>query len=227
MASSDVAMDGPMTSSGIRIRSKEDLNRVIAQVKRREEALKVAMKKLKIRETRLDEAEMKLKKRNEFLDAWEVSLKNKEAETMEERQELENLKKNLRRIGQDLLALSDKTESVFEGVPYEDDIFEDLHIEEPPEEKKSFLGFLKGGSKKTKSEPSEDETFGKPNDEIKKVTLRETLEAKRDKLKSATVDSIPMVVEEGTSEYICPNCGEEVSKGEVLCLGCDTELVWD
>ena len=222
-----MAIDGPMTSSGIRIRSKDDLDRVIAQVRKREEALKVAMKKLKVRENRLNEAEKKLEKRNEFLDAWEVSLKNKEAETMEERQELENLKKNLRSIGQDLLALSDKTESVFEGIPYEEDVLDDFQVEEPPEEKKSFLGFLKGGSKKAKHEPSEKETNLDPSSEIKKVTLREALEAKRDRLKSATVDSIPIEVEEGSGEYICPNCGEEVSWGEVLCLGCDTELTWD
>ena len=69
MASSDMAVDGPMTSSGIRIRSKEDLNRVIAQIRKREELLKVATKKLKMKEARFNEAEKKLKKRNEFLDA--------------------------------------------------------------------------------------------------------------------------------------------------------------
>lgn len=222
-----MAMDGPMTSAGIRIRSKEDLNRVIAQVRKREERLKVAMKKLKTREARLNEAEKKLKKRNEFLDAWEVSLKDKEGETVEERQVLENLKQNLRRIGQDLLELSDKTESVFEGAPYDDDMFEDLEIDEPPEEKKSFLGFLKSGPKKAKPVSSENEVFGKPSDEPKKVTLRQTLEAKRDKLKSASIETSQAEGVGDGESYACPTCGAEVSKGEVLCLGCDTELTWE
>ncbi|MCK4445185.1 MAG: hypothetical protein KAW09_11615 [Thermoplasmata archaeon] len=224
MASADSVVNGSPTSIGVHIRSQEDVNRVVAQIRKREETLKVATEKIKMREARLIEAQETLKKRNDFLDAWEVGLRNKEAETTGERKELENLKASLRKIGKDLLALSVKTESVFGGAPYEDDIIEDLEIEEAPEKKKSVLGFLKGGRKNVKAEPPEVRVFGKPSGGTKKTTLRETLEAKRDKLRAVSIDTSQILgVEEGQART-CPNCGEEVSEGQLLCLTCDTEL---
>lgn len=186
------------STKGIRIRSKEDLNRVIARVQKREAALKSVQNKLKAREVRVVEAEKKLAKRNEFLDAWEVSLKSKESEIMEEREELEGMKQNLREIGQQMLALSDKTDSVFEGLPYDDDILEDFLEEETPAEKKPLLGFLKNKPKKKREEFPRRKTRAKKKrsgtkeaaPSRKAKTLRDTLREKRDRLKNAGLDEL-------------------------------------
>jgi DNA repair exonuclease SbcCD ATPase subunit len=238
MASSGDIYDGSTFSSkGIRIRSQEDLDRVLAQVRKKENALRSVQKKLKMREARLAEAEKKQKKRNDFLDAWEVSLKSKEAEMVEERQELESMKQSLRKIGQELLALSDKTDSVFEGLPYEEDIFVDMVEEETPEEKKPILGFLKNITKKDsskspkrkgRSKKRRPETKSKGSPQRRK-TLRDTLEEKRDRLKTATVETSGLdELEELLQDEVfsCPKCEEDVSANDDVCPGCGAELNW-
>ena len=199
MASSSDALGYPVQSTkGIRIRSKEDLNRVIARVQKREAALRSVQNKLRAREARMAEAEKKLAKRNEFLDAWEVSLKSKESEIMEEREELEGMKGNLREIGQQMLALSDKTDSVFEGLPYDDDILEGFLEEEAPAEKKPLLGFLKNKPKKRSEESPRRKTRAKKRrsgakeaaPSRKAKTLRDTLREKRDRLKNTGLDEL-------------------------------------
>ncbi len=199
MASSSDALGYPIQSTkGIRIRSKEDLNRVIARVQKREAALRSVQNKLRAREVRMAEAEKKLAKRNEFLDAWEVSLKSKESEIMEEREELEGMKGNLREIGKQMLALSDKTDSVFEGLPYDDDILEGFLEEEAPAEKKPLLGFLKNKPKKKREESRRRKARTKKQrsgtrevaPSRKAKTLRDTLREKRDRLKNAGLDDL-------------------------------------
>ncbi len=224
MASAGSALNGSSNSIGIHIRSEEDVNRVVAQIRKREEKLRVANEKLKIREARIVEAEETLKKRTDFLDAWEVSLRNKESETTGERRELENLKASLRKISKDLLALSVKTESVFEGAPYEDDIIQDSQIEEVSAKKRSFLGFLGGDRKKAKAGPSEVRVFGKPSTGTRKTTLRQMLETKHERLKAASIDTSKTLSDQEDKAPTCPNCGEKVYEGQLLCLSCDTEL---
>jgi DNA repair exonuclease SbcCD ATPase subunit len=238
MASSSSALEDTFHSSkGFRIRSKEDLNRVIAQVQKREGALKSMQKKLKMREARLAEAERKQRKRNDFLDAWEVSLKSKEAEMVDERQELENMKESLRKIGQELLALSDKTDSVFDGLPYEEDSLGDFMEDETPEDKKSFLPFRKSKPKKdrkesprrkTRSKKPRTQTKTKPTTRQRK-TLRDTLKEKRDRLKTTTLDSSGLdELEELLQDevFTCPACDAEVSSDDDDCPGCGAELNW-
>jgi DNA repair exonuclease SbcCD ATPase subunit len=254
MASSSDTLEYPVQSRrGVRIRSQEDLDRVIAQVQKREGMLKTMQRKLKVREARLAEAERKHKKRNDFLDAWEVSLKSKEAEVVDERQELEEMKQSLRKIGNDLLALSDKTDSVFEGLPFEEDIFEDYVDEEVPEEKKPILGFLKGKPKKENVEfPRRKSRSKKKRSKAKKATpskakqaapskprktLRDSLMEKRDRLKDADMDSLDDPIEDtsGLDEleellqgevFTCPSCNGEVSSDDDNCPGCGVELSW-
>jgi rubrerythrin len=230
---------------GVRIRSQDDLDRVIAQVQKREGQLKAMQKKLKVREARLAEAEKKHKKRSDFLDAWEVSLKSKEAEVVDERQELEDMKENLRKIGGELMALSDKTGSVFEGSPFEDDVFEDFEEEDILEEKKPILGFLKGKSKKENMEfPRRKGRSKKSRSKKKQVTptrqaktLRDSLMEKRERLKNADLDSIeePDTDTSGLDEleellqgeiFTCPSCRGEVTSDDDSCPGCGAELNW-
>lgn len=246
MASSSDALGYPIQSTkGIRIRSKEDLNRVIARVQKREAALKSVQNKLKAREVRVVEAEKKLAKRNEFLDAWEVSLKSKESEIMEEREDLEGMKQNLREIGQQLLTLSDKTDSVFEGFPYDEDILEDFLEEETPAEKKPLLGFLKNKPKKKREEFPKRKTRAKKQrsgtkeaaPSRKAKTLRDTLREKRDRLKNAGLDELDEPPEDisGLEEleellqneaFSCPSCNADVSSDDDNCPACGIELNW-
>jgi hypothetical protein len=246
MASSSDALDYPTRSRrGVHIRSQEDLDRVISQVQKREGMLKAMQKKLKIREARLAEAEKKQKKRSDFLDAWEVSLKSKEAEVVDERQDLEEMKQSLRKIGGELLALSDKTDSVFEGLPFEEDIFQDYEEEETREEKKPILGFLKGKSKKENQEfPRRKGRSKKKRSKTKPVTptrqpktLRDTLMEKRDRLRNTDTDSLddPPVDTSGLDEleellqgevFTCPSCNGEVTSEDDVCPGCGAELNW-
>jgi DNA repair exonuclease SbcCD ATPase subunit len=252
MASSSDALDYPIPSTkGIRIRSKDDLDRVIAQVRKKEAELKSVQNRLKAREVRLAEAQQKLAKRNEFLDAWEVSLKSKESEMMEEREEIEEMKQNLRELGQQILALSDKTSAVFEGLPYEDDIFEDFSEDEAPADKKPILGFLKSKPKKGNKEPTKRKARGKkkPSGTTKSAparkgkTLRDTLKEKRDRLKSTGLDDLDELDDlddtpEDTSglkeledllqdeAFTCPSCEGEVSSDDDTCPECGVELNW-
>ncbi len=246
MASSSDALGYPIQSTkGIRIRSKEDLNRVIARVRKREAALRSVKNKLRAREVRMAEAEKKLAKRNEFLDAWEVSLKSKESEIMEEREELEEMKRNLREIGHQMLALSDKTDSVFEGLPYDDDILEDFLEEEAPADKKPLLGFLKNRPKKKSEEfPRRKARSKKQRPGSKKVTqsrkaktLRDTLKEKRDRLKNAGLNELDDTSEDtsGLEEleellqneaFSCPSCNADVSSDDDSCPACGVELNW-
>ncbi len=246
MASSSDAFGYPIQSTkGIRIRSKEDLNRVIVRVQKREAALRSVQNKLKAREVRVAEAEEKLAKRNEFLDAWEVSLKSKESEIMQEGEELEGMKRNLREIGHQMIALSDKTDSVFEGLPYDDDVLEDFLEEEAPAEKKPLLGFLKNRPKK-KSEkfPRRKARSKKQRPGTKKVTpsrkaktLRDALKEKRDRLKNGGLNELDDTPEDisGLEEleellqneaFSCPSCNADVSSDDDSCPACGVELNW-
>lgn len=214
-------------------------------MQKREGRLKAMQKKLKVREARLAEAERKQKKRSDFLDAWEVSLKSKEAEVVDERQELEGMKESLRNIGQELLALSDKTDSVFEGLPSEEDILVDFEEEETPEEKKPIFGFLKGKTRKESAEfPRRKARSKKQRSRTKQVTpsrqpktLRDTLIEKRERLKNASVDSLEDTLSDtsGLDEleellqgevFTCPSCNGEVSSDDDNCPGCGVELNW-
>lgn len=230
MASSSEAFDISRIQSTVRqVRTREDLAQLLMRVRQKEEVLKGLQRKLAIRETRVREAEKKLKKRSDFLDAWEVSLKSKEAELMEERREIENIKKNLRKIGEDLLSLSDKADSILEDIPYEEGILEEIPLEEEPREKRSFFGFLRG---RTKKPPELFESKSKSIDSVpstrKSRTLREVLEEKREKLKtSLPEESLQQRGIEEEEIFACPVCGAEVSEEDESCEGCGVELNWE
>jgi chromosome segregation ATPase len=199
------------------------------QVRKREEAIKGLQRKLAIREKRVREAEKKTKKRSDFLDAWEVSLKSKEAELIEERKEVESMKLNLRKLGEDIMALSDRADTMFEDIPIERDILEEVAMEEEPEDKKSFLGFLKGKPKMAEEPPIPKRRPTRAPSASGEKTLRELLEEKRDKLRSAPAEpSEPIGIEEAVEgeTYECPVCGVEVSADAEMCHGCSVELTW-
>ncbi|TET90072.1 MAG: zinc ribbon domain-containing protein [Methanomassiliicoccales archaeon] len=200
--------------------------------------VKTLQRKLAIKGATLNKAEKKLRKRSEFLDAWEVSLKTKEVEMVSERDEIERLKRLLRKVGEDLLALSERTEPDFESISIDEDIIEDMTLREEPEEKKSFLGLFKGKSKKSKkifkSPPRR-----RPPPSKERQALREALEAKRERLRSQSAEELTLEdieepledelgVELGEEEavYSCPACGTEISLNDEVCSGCNAELNW-
>ncbi len=204
------------------------------QIQKREAMVKTLQRKLAVKGATLNKAEKKLRKRSEFLDAWEVSLKTKEVEMVSERDEIERLKRLLRKVGEDLLALSERTEPDFESISIDEDIMEDMALRETPEEKKSFLGLFKGKSKKSKkifkSPPRR-----RPPPSKERQALREALEAKRERLRSQSAEELtledieePLEDELGEEEavYSCPVCGAEVSLDDEVCSGCNVELNW-
>lgn len=208
------------------------------QIQKREAMVKTLQRKLAIKGATLNEAGKKLRKRSEFLDAWEVSLKTKEVEVVSERDEIERLKRLLRKVGEDLLTLSERTEPDFESVSIDEDIMEDMALREEPEEKKSFLGLFKGKLKKSKkifkSPPRR-----RPPPSMERQALREALEAKRERLRPQSAEELTLEdieepledelgVELGEEEavYSCPVCGAEVSLDDEVCSGCNVELNW-
>lgn len=203
----------PVQSSlGIRIKSKEDLNRVLLQIQKREAIVSTLQKKLALKGAALDKAEKKLKKRSDFLDAWEVSLKNKEAELVEEQEEIERIKTTLRKAGEQILALSQDTQPVFESIPFEEEVFEDVPVEEMPEERKSFLGFLKGKTKKPGRVVRSPPERSQPSKGNKQKSLRDVLEAKRDKLKSVSTEELTL--DEMEQDEPLPTFAEEPALDE-------------
>lgn len=231
MASSSEALDDlehPPTRP--QVRSKQDVARLLIQVRKREEVLKSLQRKLAIREKRVREAEKKTKKRSDFLDAWEVSLKSKEAELMEERKEVESMKLNLRKLGEDIMALSDRADAMFEDIPLEDDILEEVAMEEEPEDKKPFLGFLKSKPKEALEPPRRAPTPARVPSGSGQKTLRDLLEEKREKLRTSPPEPSSPIRPEETEEdeiYACPVCGAEVSADDETCEGCSVELSWE
>jgi hypothetical protein len=206
------------------------------QIQKREGMVQTLQKKLALKGTALNKAEKKLKKRSDFLDAWEVSLKGKEAELVEEREEVELVKATLKKVAEQIMGMSSKVGEIYETDPFEEDILEEETFETKAEEKKSFLSFLKGKSKKSEdvaSSPSPSRSSP-----VGKKTLREVLEAKREKLKSVSVeetadeaiDDLESLIEEDEGEetevYTCPMCDGEVTLDDLICDGCGAELNW-
>ncbi|MFQ5883863.1 MAG: hypothetical protein ACE5IO_02040 [Thermoplasmata archaeon] len=239
MSSQSRARYPAQPSVGLRIRTKEDINHILMQIQKREAMVKTLQRKLAIKGATLNEAEKKLRKRSEFLDAWEVSLKTKEVEVVSEREEIERLKRLLKKVGEDLLALSERTEPDFESVSIDEDIIEDMALREKPEEKKSFLGLFKGKSKKSKEIFKSPPRRRRPPSRDRQA-LREALEAKRERLRTqSTEEFVTEEVEEPLEDevgdeldeveevYSCPVCGAEISLDDEICSGCNVELNWD
>lgn len=221
---------------GVQIKSKEDINRVLAQIQKREAMVQTLQKKLALKGAALNKAEKKLKKRSDFLDAWEVSLKSKEAELVDEREEVERLKATLKKVAEQIMGMSSKTGEIYETDPFEEEYLEEEAFETKDVDKKSFLSFLRGKSKKSthvaKPPPISERL------PAEKKTLREVLEAKREKLKSVpleetsdeAIEDLESLIEEDEVEeieiYTCPVCDGEVALEDSVCEACGAELNW-
>ncbi len=203
------------------IESKEDIQRIMSHLRKREKMLKALQEKIKARESKLDEAEEDLKRR--------------EAKLSEDREEISRIKQSLGKIGADLVALSEKSDSIIDDVRYDEEIVEDIFADQVPEDKKPGVESQKPIPKKEIVEPPKPKrAFGrkprvgkKKEPPKQKKSLRQTLKEKRDRLKGATLDESEFGSLEQEETFACPVCGMEVSTRDEVCAGCGAELNWD